>query len=236
MNKNYLKLIRAPGLFSILGNTLASFAIFSLLNGQAQTNITQYILILVISICWYQVGMISNDIADFEEDSKERPFRPLPSGAIATKTAVNLSIIFTLVALILSFQHSLLFGSFNLLLGLSIFSYNFITKNTIIGEVNMGLIRGLNWMLVLAYFASFQLEIALFACVVWFYTSVVTHISRFETEQLKSITKNSSAALLVLLAIIPLFFSAFIELSFVMQIPMSIVLIKLAHHIWKFPR
>src|SRR5262245_31354072 len=47
-------------------------------------------LLLFASGCLYCAGMVWNDYFDFEEDKRERPFRPIPAGQIARSTAFRI--------------------------------------------------------------------------------------------------------------------------------------------------
>ena len=181
--KSYLKLIRAPGIFSIITNTLAAFIVYKYLNKTSFTFTSEYFFILIISLCCYQLGMITNDIADLEEDSIERAFRPLPNGSFSIKLAQVLSAIFIIVALVTAS-----FYSFNLFIGtslliLTILSYNFISKNTLFGPFNMGAVRFLNWLLVIWLGSTLTSEILFIALIVMLFTTFVTVISRFETKE-----------------------------------------------------
>src|SRR5262245_37139614 len=47
-------------------------------------------LLLLASGCLYSAGMVWNDYFDQEQDYRERPFRPLPSGRVSPAEAVRL--------------------------------------------------------------------------------------------------------------------------------------------------
>lgn len=180
--KAYLQLIRAPGIFSIVSNVFASTLIFHWLNDDSQLFfLTDFLVLLTISICCYQVGMITNDVADIDEDLIDRPFRPITSGRILKSSAITLSIAFSVIALgvAASYSWSLLGGTFVLLI--AIISYNFLTKASLFGSINMAGIRLLNWMLVASLYSQLTLPYLTICLMVFFYTLLVTVISRFET-------------------------------------------------------
>ena len=56
-------------------------------------------LLALASGCLYLAGMVWNDFFDLAEDAKARPFRPLPSGRISTRTAAWLGIALMLAGL-----------------------------------------------------------------------------------------------------------------------------------------
>lgn len=180
--KAYLQLIRAPGIFSIFSNITASFIIFSGLTIANDFEIVPYTLTLVISFFCYQVGMMTNDLADFVEDSKERPFRPLPSLKISKLSVKIIALVLCITALIVATFISWQLFLFVVAMLLFILSYNYLTKNSVLGCLNMGGVRLLNWSLVLVVFLTFNHLLFLSGLIVLFYTVLITLISRYETE------------------------------------------------------
>src|SRR5713226_483666 len=49
-------------------------------------------LLLAASACLYSGGMVWNDFFDVEQDRRERPYRPLPSGRITRRAAALLGV------------------------------------------------------------------------------------------------------------------------------------------------
>jgi 4-hydroxybenzoate polyprenyltransferase len=89
-------------------------------------------------------GMALNDVADKDVDARERPTRPIPSGAIPLSLAWNLSLGMMILGLaLLAYANpvSLWAGS---ALCAAIFAYNFLLKGTAFGPAAMGLCRALN--------------------------------------------------------------------------------------------
>ena len=78
----YLRLVRAPAVFSALGDPLAGL----IADGDAPLsgNATR---LSAASALLYLAGMALNDFADREEDARERPERPIPSGAVSPRAA-----------------------------------------------------------------------------------------------------------------------------------------------------
>jgi len=96
--KAWLALLRLPNLFTIPGDVAVGYLIAETMLGKSELvlgySVTSgmvasfaYIHALVSIISLYCFGLVSNDIADFREDSVDRPDRPLPSGAISVKSA-----------------------------------------------------------------------------------------------------------------------------------------------------
>ena len=78
----YLKLVRAPAVFSALGDPLAG-----LLLDDERLDLARASRLSAASGLIYLAGMALNDLADREEDARERPERPIPSGAISPRAA-----------------------------------------------------------------------------------------------------------------------------------------------------
>src|SRR5262249_58217553 len=72
----YARLVRLPNLPSALADIcLAALAVRALPGHWAAFG-----LVLLSSACLYSAGMALNDVFDLEQDRRERPDRPLPSG------------------------------------------------------------------------------------------------------------------------------------------------------------
>ncbi|MEA3189035.1 MAG: hypothetical protein QOD99_2865, partial [Chthoniobacter sp.] len=71
--RTWLQLFRAPNLFTVPGDPLAGYLLVvrGSFNGAVLPAIGA-------SICFYAAGLLMNDLADFAEDRRERPERPLP--------------------------------------------------------------------------------------------------------------------------------------------------------------
>jgi 4-hydroxybenzoate polyprenyltransferase len=166
------------------GDPLAGYLLTSLgvLDGQVG-------FAILASLSLYAAGLLMNDLFDLEEDRRERPNRPLPSGA-ATPRQVWLAI----VGLSATGVGALAFGAGprgvwlgGALLG-SIGLYNKWTKRiSVIGSFNMGLCRGLS-VLVGAVVACPRLLVwkgPAFpaACIIAFYIATLTNLAGFETRQ-----------------------------------------------------
>src|SRR6185295_14598467 len=111
------------------------------------TSVIQVLTLVTISILLYCVGIILNDIFDYEIDKRERPNRPLASGKISRKIAIIIATIFTAIALILSLLVSVTTFSISLLLLVIIFGYDKYLKNTSAGPFTIAAARVTNVML-----------------------------------------------------------------------------------------
>jgi 4-hydroxybenzoate polyprenyltransferase len=187
--KRWLQLLRAPNLFTVPGDPLAGFLVAC---GFAQNGIAvldgRAIYAVFASLCLYSAGLVGNDIFDIAEDRRDRPHRPLASGAISLQSAWITTVILSGVGILLmtiaAERAGLLVSS--LLLG-SIGLYNAVTKRIpFIGAVNMGVCRGLSLLLgATAFTNSLQLHpfIILCASILGAYIAAVTNLARYETRE-----------------------------------------------------
>ena len=141
--KAWLQLFRVPNLFTVPGDPLAGFLIAT--GGRLDS---RALCAVLASLAFYAAGLAMNDLADFAEDQRDRPKRPLPSGAIPRGTAwfvtVNL-ILFGLAVCFLAGPSALLIGIGTVM---GVVLYNFLTKKIpVIGALNMGVCRGLSLLL-----------------------------------------------------------------------------------------
>ena len=79
----YLRLVRAPAVFSALGDPIAGL----LLDDAGELAPGQASRLSAAAAMLYLAGMALNDLADREEDARERPERPIPSGAVSPRAA-----------------------------------------------------------------------------------------------------------------------------------------------------
>ncbi len=190
--KAFLSLVRIPTVFSSMSNAYAGYMIGCAASGNLPTfsaaaaPIAPIAGILAAGL-FIMAGMALNDVADKDVDARERPGRPIPSGAITLRGAWALSLGMMSAGLILlSVLHplsSLPAGA----LCLAIFAYNFLLKGTALGPAAMGLCRMLNLAtgISLAWNAwpapeslPKPLWFALFS--LWGYIAIVTYLARDE--------------------------------------------------------
>ncbi len=86
MLKSLCQLVRLPNVFTVM----ADIALGYLFVHPGFTPLAPFLCLLVASIGLYWAGMVLNDWFDVEQDRKERPERPLPSGAIGLPAALGM--------------------------------------------------------------------------------------------------------------------------------------------------
>jgi 4-hydroxybenzoate polyprenyltransferase len=207
----YAQLVRLPNVFTALADiTLAGLATHALPQ-YAPT----FLLLCLASACLYCGGMVWNDFFDIEQDKRERPYRPIPSGRVSrTTAAVFGGLLLTggvAFAVLSALRHEP--GSraapvvIAVLLVAAIFGYNAWFKRMWAGPVGMGLCRFLNVLLGLTVTgAAIDRSGLLLACVVGLYIVGVTWFARTEARQSSQTALGGAAGVMLaaLLLALPL--------------------------------
>lgn len=192
--KDYLVLVRLPNLFTLPSNILVGMATVSSL-AFTLTSFTQFLLLVTISVLLYCVGIVLNDLYDFDIDKKERPNRPLPSGKISRRSAIVLVAIFSTLALILSLQVSFSTLVISSILFSVIFGYDKYLKNTHAGPFTIASARVMNILLgtsvsLRSVDSYSQIVTLTFILIITFvYVSLIGFISRYEVHGFSDNTK-----------------------------------------------
>ena len=192
----WLRLLRLPNLFTAPGDSLAGYFLASAFRGNVSINVWIIALLTAISVFTYAFGVVMNDVMDYQEDCRNRPERPLPSGKISRDRATifcaqlwGLSVVLLVICTKLKclFFYDVLF----VLLGLwlTIILYNFWLKRyRLVGSIAMGLCRGLNFLLgvtATGYGVSFAKVWPVFVpfAAITAYIAAVTWIADKENEE-----------------------------------------------------
>jgi len=173
---DWLRLLRAPNLFTVPGDPVAGFLLAGGISGRVFPAAGA-------SLFLYAGGLLMNDLCDMEEDRRDRPGRPLPGGAVGKGAALAVAFAFGAAGLGLC----ALAGAFRagLCAGLCIITYNAgIKKIPFIGAVNMGLCRGFSVLIggAAASGAVFHNGAMPAALVIALYIATVTILARNETK------------------------------------------------------
>lgn len=183
--KSWLQLIRIPNLFTVPGDILAGHAAVVLFTDFSLVN---FVTLCIISALLYCGGLILNDCFDYEEDLKERPKRPLPSGAITMQEAYGTWLMMTLGAIFLSWLLSTATLNITLIIiGLVILYNGPARKFPKFAFITMGLCRGFNILLgasVAWDHSAFSFQVAPVFLTETLYILAVTYIAYHETSNL----------------------------------------------------
>lgn len=141
----WLTLIRLPNLLTVPGDVLAGCVLISASEGFSHASLFAAI---AASLCFYAAGLIMNDLVDCPLDQKQRPDRPIASGAITASTArVVLVVLYAIALISCTFGGPWMFGV-GVALGGMIFLYNrYARRVREIGALAMGCCRALNVVL-----------------------------------------------------------------------------------------
>lgn len=144
----YAQLIRLPNIFTAMADIFMGFWF----THETLSPVGVFLLLLASSSCLYTAGMVLNDVFDLEQDLRERPNRPLPSGRIDSRTAARVGWSLLAVGVIVGWCAGLLAnrmlpGIIATILAVFVVSYDRFLKRTPWGPVGMGICRGLNVIL-----------------------------------------------------------------------------------------
>jgi 4-hydroxybenzoate polyprenyltransferase len=211
--------VRLPNGFTALADIALGWC-GALAAGTPWTRWPSFALLLGASACLYSAGMVWNDFFDVDQDRRERPFRPLPSGRIARRTAGLLGAVLVLSGVLLAglagWGMGRFFGAPLALAGLlvaAILLYDGWLKRTWAGPFAMGACRLLNVLLGLSVAAdSLRWGPRVFlALVVGVYIVGVTWFARTEARASRRSALAGGAlvmlAALVLALAVPVWFA-----------------------------
>lgn len=180
--KAWLSLVRIPTVFSSMSNAYAGWFIA----GGRDFGPTLWLGVAAAAF-FIMAGMALNDVADKTVDAKERPDRPIPSGAIGLGAAWALSLAFMAIGLGLQWLANPLTAYVGAALCAAIFLYNFALKATWAGPAAMGLCRLLNLLagMSLAWdhvpsWAALPSAVPGTLFSLWAYIALVTYLARDE--------------------------------------------------------
>jgi 4-hydroxybenzoate polyprenyltransferase len=146
----YLRLLRLPNVFTALADVLMGFLLVR--GGVSGESWPLLALLLGASALLYTAGMVLNDVHDVEQDRRERPFRPIPSGQISLAWARGLGHGMLGGGVLLGWAASVLAGDPRCglvasLLAALVVLYDRVLKPTLLGPVAMGGCRFANVLL-----------------------------------------------------------------------------------------
>lgn len=155
----YLRLFRLPNVFTAFSDVAMGYFFVH----QTLGNWPSLLLLAAASGMLYTAGMVLNDLYDVERDRRERPQRPLPSGAIGITTARRLGYGLLLGGWALCWLTGLVYleplnrwaaGCVGTALALSVVGYDAILKKTWAGPAAMGACRFFNVLLGMSLMPS----------------------------------------------------------------------------------
>ncbi|MFE7129802.1 SCO3242 family prenyltransferase [Streptomyces sp. NPDC057638] len=137
----WAELLRVSALVSVPGDALAGAAALRLPPNRGT------LLALGTSLCLYEAGMALNDWADRDEDARERPHRPIPSGRITPAAALTAATTLTATGLLLAARAGRPALTVATALATTVWAYDLHLKHTRWGPGAMGTARTLDVLL-----------------------------------------------------------------------------------------
>src|SRR5262245_19389004 len=83
----YAELVRLPNAFTAMADICLGGLVTRTMAGALPGR--EFLLLLAASTCLYSGGMVWNDFFDVDQDRRERPGRPLPSGRVSRGAAAG---------------------------------------------------------------------------------------------------------------------------------------------------
>jgi 4-hydroxybenzoate polyprenyltransferase len=207
MFRDYLRLIRAPNLFTLPSNILAGY--FSVVPVDI-VDIGQLLSVIFSSIFLYVSGIVLNDYVDMKVDTNERPDRPLVSGRITKRNALILVVVSIVAGNFLAFTVSWVSLIISALLTTVIIAYNIRLKGGIVtNPLSMGSARFLNVVLggspaialVSVPHQGYTLLIFI-GCCLFLHTAAISILSRKEIDVVKIYSRSNWISILVSFSVI----------------------------------
>lgn len=188
---DWFQLLRIPNLFTVPGDPLAGSCFAAVvLNGSGLWGDWRIYAVMVVSLLCYCAGLLQNDYFDAEEDRRDRPDRPIPSGRVNPQVVIGVASGLMGAAMIVAVGIGAATGITVVALIIAITLYNSIVKRIrILGPLFMGLCRGLSFLTGAALFGwqSFHTPLILLSGMfITIYITFVTHIAAGETDRYRA--------------------------------------------------
>ncbi len=207
------RLLRVPNLFTVPGDPLAGTILALAAGAWASMPAARALLAVGASLLLYAAGLLQNDCWDLDEDRRDRPDRPLPSGDVSPRSAIAAAFVLAGLGVVLARMASLPAGiaAAGLLMVETV--YNRGGKNLrVLGPLLMGACRGLSLLIgaaALGWDGLASAEVLLAAGGVAAYIAAVTAVADEETTRGPVKLRRLPAEVLLLWAI-PFWLFAFI--------------------------
>ena len=182
----WCQLLRLPNLLTVPGDPLAGFVLVWSVDPDITRPYLRMVLAATISLLMYCAGLLWNDWFDLADDLRERPRRPLPSGAVRPNTVAVTATVMILLAVFIARVAGQATLYVALALGLCLLAYNgFAKRVAVLGPVVMGLCRGLSLLVGAAAFGLgglTNLSVLAAAAGMLVYIAAVTALAATETQ------------------------------------------------------
>ncbi len=214
----YAQLVRLPN----LPTALADICLGALAANALPQHGLAFAVVSLASACLYSAGMVWNDYFDREQDRKERPFRPLPSGRVSPRQAAQLGVGLLIAGVLLALPAGRTSFVVAVCLAVAIVAYDGWLKRTWAGPLAMGACRFLNLLLGVSACGSLLWPLGgHLALIVGLYIVGVTWFARTEARVSNQNALRGAAAVMLL--------------SLLLALPLPVFLRERQHSSFLFP-
>lgn len=183
--KGWLSLFRPPNLFTVPGDPLVG-ALLAALTLHVVPAWNSVYAVMGAALAFYASGLLANDFFDRAIDARERPNRPIPSGAVSPATVKWIAILLSLAGLLMTLPAGRSASATGLLLVLAVWFYNAAGKRLAwLAPFSMGICRGLSLLLGAAVLGREGLTsppVLMAALFLTLYVALITLIARHEAD------------------------------------------------------
>ena len=187
--RSCLQLVRLPNVFTALADVMMGYLVthdpapFPTLRLPGA-----FWSLMAASACLSSAGMVLNDVFDLEQDRRERPQRPLPSGRVALGFARALGFALLAAGVSLALLAGVLSetprsGIVAIALAMAILLYDGLLKRTPLAPLMMGSCRALNVLLGMSLVATWHPMHLIIAAGIGVYITGVTWFARTEARE-----------------------------------------------------
>lgn len=141
----WIDVLRLPNLLTVPGDPLAGYMLAA---PDRAIDLSALTGAVAAAFLFYTAGLISNDWMDRQEDARQRPERPIPSGRISASEALAVWVVLLGAALLVCFLLGPWTWQVGAALAATLLLYNLRFKSVrYLGPLSMGLCRGFSLLL-----------------------------------------------------------------------------------------
>jgi len=193
--KGWISLFRPPNLFTVPGDPLVG-ALLAALALKVTPHWSSVYTVMGAALAFYASGLLANDCFDRALDARERPNRPIPSGAVSAMAVIGVALLLSLAGILMTLPAGRTAFTIGLLLTLASWFYNAFGKGMVwLAPFSMGICRGLSLMLgaaVLGFDGLKTSAVLVAALFMTLYIALITLIARDEADPESSPIPNWS--------------------------------------------
>jgi len=186
----WCRLLRLPNLFTVPGDPLAGYLLAAGATphwwATAHMPLWRAVAASATSLLLYAAGLLLNDYFDRDVDAKERPDRPIPSGAVSARMVLIVGALLLIGGVLMArWIGGRTPGTVAAALAAAVLAYNAgLKKARFGGPVVMGLCRAGSVLVGAAFAADIygKPQVLVAAGAAWLYTASITFLAAGETS------------------------------------------------------